>query len=102
MIFKSPHAPVNIPDSTITEYVCRKRPPAWRQARADRWTKRPHLHLRTTSQSDWPSRCGGPRSSGRSEREVFAIYSPNLPEVALAFHAVAAWSGNDDGAAAVH
>jgi len=88
MIFKSPHAPVNIPDSTITEYVLRN---------ASRLGDKPALidgpSGRTYTYAELPNLIGrlaaGLALQGVKKGEVFAIYSPNLPEVALAFHAVA-------------
>jgi acyl-CoA synthetase (AMP-forming)/AMP-acid ligase II len=88
MIFKSPHAPVNIPDSTITEYVLRN---------ASRLGDKPALidgpTGRTYTHAQLPNLisrlAGGLARQGVKKSEVFAIYSPNLPEVALAFHAVA-------------
>src|ERR1700682_6248131 len=88
MIFKSPHAPVNIPDSTITEYVLRN---------ASRLGDKPALidgpSGRTYTYAQLPNLIGrlaaGLALQGVKKGEVFAIYSPNLPEVALVFHAVA-------------
>ena len=88
MIFKSPHAPVDIPDSTITEYVLRNaailgNKPALIDGPTGRtytYAQLPDLISRLTT---------GLANHGVKKGEVFAIYSPNLPEVALAFHAVA-------------
>ena len=88
MIFKSPHAPVNIPDSTITEYVLRN---------ATSLGDKPALidgpTGRTYTYAQLPNLIGrlaaGLARHGVNKGEVFAIYSPNLPEVPLVFHAVA-------------
>jgi acyl-CoA synthetase (AMP-forming)/AMP-acid ligase II len=88
MIFKSPHAPVSIPDSTITEYVLRN---------ATSLGDKPALidgpSGRTYTYEQLPgliSRlAAGLAKQGVKRAEVFAIYSPNLPEVGLAFHAIA-------------
>ncbi len=88
MIFKSPHAPVTIPDSTVTEYVLRN---------AAQLGNKPALidgpTGRTYTYAQLPDLIGrlaaGLARHGVKKSEVFAIYSPNLPEVALAFHAVA-------------
>lgn len=88
MIFKSPHTPVNVPDLTITEYVLRN---------ATRLGDKPALidgpTGRTYTYAQLPNLisrlAAGLSRHGVNKGEVFAIYSPNLPEVALAFHAVA-------------
>ncbi|HKP46649.1 MAG TPA: AMP-binding protein [Pyrinomonadaceae bacterium] len=88
MVFKSPHTPVNIPDQSITDYVLRN---------AESLGDKPALidgpSGRSYSYAQLPgliSRlAAGLRSLGLKKGEVFAIYSPNLPEFALAFHAVA-------------
>jgi acyl-CoA synthetase (AMP-forming)/AMP-acid ligase II len=87
MIFKSPHAPVTIPDSTVTEYVLRN---------ASRLGDKPALIDGPTGRTytyaqlpDLINRLGaGFSREGVSKGEVFATYSPNLPEVPLVFHAV--------------
>ncbi|MEP6719304.1 MAG: AMP-binding protein [bacterium] len=92
MIFKSPHAPVTIPDSTVTEYVLRN---------ASRLGEKPALidgpTGRTYTYAQLPNLinrlAAGLAREGVSKGEVFAIYSPNLPEVALAFHAVSSLGG---------
>jgi acyl-CoA synthetase (AMP-forming)/AMP-acid ligase II len=88
MIFKSPHAPVNIPDSTITEYVLRN---------ASRLGDKPALIDGPTGRAYTYAQlpglisrlAAGLAKQGVKQAEVFAIYSPNLPEVGLTFHAVA-------------
>jgi len=88
MIFKSPHASVNVPDLTITEYVLRNAKslgdkPALIDGPTGRtytYAQLPNLISRLAS---------GLARHGVQRSEVFAIYSPNLPEVPLAFHAIA-------------
>lgn len=88
MIFKSPHAPVNIPDSTLTEYVLRNATSLGNKpALIDGPTGRTYTYAQLP---DLISRlAAGFADHGVKKGEVFAIYSPNLPEVPLAFHAVA-------------
>ena len=88
MIFKSPHAPVSIPEITITDYVL---------LRADEFGNKPALvdgpTGRVYTYRQLPviinKLAVGLRSHGLARGEVFAIYAPNLPEYVLAFHAVA-------------
>ena len=88
MIFKSPHAPVTIPDMTVTDYVLRC---------ASELGDKPALidgpSGRTYTYGQLPELvrklAAGFRSHGVTKGDVFAIYSPNLPEYPLAFHAVA-------------
>lgn len=88
MIFKSPHAPVSIPEVTVTDYVLR---------RADELGDKPALidgpTGRTYTYGQLPGYVGslaaGFAHHGLGEGDVLAIFSPNLPEYALAFHAAA-------------
>lgn len=88
MIFQSPHPSVTIPEISLTDYVLR---------RAGELGEKPAL-------IDGPSGrtynygqlrgyvkrlAAGFAAHGVTKGEVFAIYSPNIPEYALAFHAVA-------------
>lgn len=88
MIFKSPHAPVNLPDLTLTEYVLRNATSLGNKpALIDGPSGRTYTYAQLP---DLISRlAAGLANQGVKKAEVFAIYSPNLPEVALAFHAVA-------------
>ena len=88
MIFKSPHAPVNIPDSTLTEYVLRNATSLGNKpALIDGPTGRTYTYAQLPG---FISRlAAGLAEQGLKKGEVFAIFSPNLPEVPLAFHAVA-------------
>ena len=88
MIFKSPHAPVTIPEIPITEYVMQ---------RAEQLGDKPALidgpTGRTYTYRQLPGLikrlAAGLAAHGIRKGNVFAIYTPNLPEYALAFHAVA-------------
>jgi len=88
MIFNSPHAPVAIPDTTLTDYVLR---------RAEELGDKPALidgpSGRTYTYAQLPvyikRLAAGFAAHGVKRGDVFAIYSPNLPEYVLAFHAVA-------------
>jgi acyl-CoA synthetase (AMP-forming)/AMP-acid ligase II len=88
MIFKSPHAPVTIPELTVTEYVLR---------RAAELGDKPALidgpSGRTYTYGQLPGLikrlAAGFAKNGVKRGDVLAIYSPNLPELPLAFHAIA-------------
>ncbi len=88
MIFKSPHAAVTIPETTLTDYVLR---------RAEELGDKPALidgpSGRTYTYGQLPDYikrlAAGFAAHGVKRGDVFAIYSPNLPEYVLAFHAVA-------------
>ena len=88
MIFTSPHPAVSIPDASITDYVLRH---------SRKLGNKPALvegHTgRTYSYGDLPGLikrlATGFAFHGLKKRDVIAIYSPNVPEYALAFHAAA-------------
>lgn len=88
MIFTSPHAAVTIPEIHLTDYVLR---------RAEEWGDKPALIDGPTGRTYTYRQlrglirklAAGFGHHGVTKGEVFAIYSPNLPEYALAFHAVA-------------
>jgi len=88
MIFNSPHAPVEIPEVSITDFV---------MGRALELGDKPALidgpTGRTYTYRQLPELirklAGGLSSHGLTKGDVFAIYAPNLPEYVLAFHAVA-------------
>jgi len=88
MIFKSPHASVTIPETSVTDYVLR---------RAHGLGDKPALidgsTGRTYTYGNLPGVIGslaaGFAGQGLRKGDVLAIYSPNLPEYALAFHAAA-------------
>lgn len=88
MIFKSPHAPVDIPDSTLTEYVLRNAPSLGNKpALIDGPTGRTYTYAQLPQLIN--RLAAGLANHGVTKGEVFAIYCPNLPEVPLVFHAVA-------------
>ena len=88
MIFRAPFPDVTIPEVPITPFVLQK---------AKELGNKPALidgpSGRTYTYAQLPNLIGrlaaGLALQGVKKGEVFAIYSPNLPEVALAFHAVA-------------
>ena len=88
MIFKSPHPSVTIPETSLTDYVLRN---------ADELGEKPALidgpSGRTYSYGQLRGivnrLAAGFAAHGVTNGDVFAIYSPNIPEYALAFHAVA-------------
>ena len=88
MIFTSPHPSVTIPDVSLTDYVLR---------RAGELGDKPALidgpSGRTYTYRQLPGYikklAAGFAAHGVTKRDVFAIYCPNLPEYALAFHAIA-------------
>ena len=91
MIFRGPYAEVSIPEVSLTELVFR---------RASQLADKPALidgpTGRTLSYAQLLDAVRRVASSlarrGLQKGEVFAIYSPNVPEYAIAFHAVA-WLG---------
>lgn len=88
MIFKSPHAPVSIPEISITDFVLRQ---------AEELGDKPALidgpTGRTYTYHQLPELirklAAGLSAHGLRKGDVFAVYAPNLPEYFLAFHAVA-------------
>ena len=87
MIFRSPHPSVTIPEISLTDYVLR---------RADELGEKPALidgpSGRTYSYGQLRGYvnklAAGFAARGVTKGDVFAIYSPNIPEYALAFHAL--------------
>ena len=92
MIFRSPHQAVTIPETSLTEYVLQ---------RAIELGAKPALidgpSGRTIRYGQLPGAirllAAGLAGHGLIKGDVFAVYSPNLPEYALAFHAVATLGG---------
>jgi acyl-CoA synthetase (AMP-forming)/AMP-acid ligase II len=92
MIFRSPHEAVAIPDIPLTDYVLQRAPEFGnKSALIEGLTGR----TITYPQLDPTIRrlAAGFASHGLSKGDVLAICSPNLPEYALAFHAVAMLGG---------
>jgi len=92
MIFRSPHENVSIPEVTLTEFVLQG---------AEGWSQK-------TAMIDGPSGrrltygefsrsiervAAGLAAKGFRKGDVCAIYSPNCPEYAVAFHGVATLGG---------
>jgi acyl-CoA synthetase (AMP-forming)/AMP-acid ligase II len=88
MIFSSPHQALTIPETSLSEFVLQ---------RAHKFGDRPALidgsSGRTITYNEFAltvrKLAAGFASHGFIKGEVLAIYSPNSPEYALAFHAVA-------------
>ena len=92
MIFSSPHPAVTIPEISLTEFVLERVPEFGdKPAIIDGQTGRtvtyaelvPAIHRLAT----------GLAGQGLTKGDVLAIYSPNLPEFVLAFHAVTLLGG---------
>jgi acyl-CoA synthetase (AMP-forming)/AMP-acid ligase II len=92
MIFSSPHQAVTIPETLITEFVLEHA-----HERGDKPALIEGLSGRTITYAQLPGiirrLTSGFASHGLGKGDVLAIYSPNLPEYALAFHAVATLGG---------
>ncbi len=92
MIFHSPFPDISIPEVPLTKFVFEH---------AGRWAHKPALidgtsgRVITYSELIEAIRRAAASLSARGFRqgEVFAIYSPNVPEYAMAFHAVATLGG---------
>lgn len=92
MIFCSPHKDVSIPEVTLTKLVL---------GGAQQWASKPALIDGPTGRTltygelvEAISRVAvGLYARGLRKGEVCAIYSPNCPEYAIAFHAVASLGG---------
>jgi acyl-CoA synthetase (AMP-forming)/AMP-acid ligase II len=92
MLFRSPYSDVKIPEVPLTQAVLR---------RAEELSNKPALIDGTTNRVMTYGElsiavrrvAAGLAELGFSKGEVFAIYSPNLPEYAVAFHAVAMLGG---------
>lgn len=92
MIFSSPHQAVTIPETLITEFVLERA-----HERGDKPALIEGLSGRTITYKELPGiirkLVSGFSGYGLGKGDVLAIYSPNLPEYALAFHAVASLGG---------
>ncbi|MBP5975914.1 thioester reductase domain-containing protein [Brasilonema sp. CT11] len=92
MIFRSPYPDISIPEQPLTEFVLQRavelaHKPAFIEGLTDRIITYGQL-------ADSIGRvAAGLAARGFSQGDVFAIYSPNLPEYAIAFHAVATLGG---------
>jgi len=92
MIFKSPHPDVHVPDETFTRYVLdRAEDLAAKPAIIDAPTGRVLTYGALASKTG--KIATGLATRGLSKCEVVAICSPNVPEYAIAFNAVATAGG---------
>ena len=88
MIFKSPHASVTIPELSVTDYVLRRAVAlADKPALIDGPTGRTYTYGQLPDYVNMLA--AGFAHHGFRKGDVLAIFSPNLPEYALAFHAAA-------------
>ena len=88
MIFHSPHPAVTIPDVSITDYVLRNAARLKNKAALiDGVTGRTYSYDELAQQIQQVA--AGFAAHGLSKGDVLAIYSPNVPEYAIAFHAAA-------------
>lgn len=92
MIFKSPYPDVTIPDTALTPFVLQRA-----QELADKPALIEGPSGRTLTYGQLAGAihkaAAGLARRGFKKRDVFAIYSPNLPEYAVIFHAVALAGG---------
>lgn len=92
MIFRSPHPEIRIPDVSLTEFILR---------RASERGDKPALidgasgRVITCAQFVAGVRrvAASLHARGLMKGDVFALFSPNVPEYAVAFHAVASLGG---------
>src|SRR5687767_11469301 len=88
MIFHSPHPVVTIPDVSITDYVLRQAARLNdKAALTDGVTGRTYSYAELAQRIQQVS--AGFAVHGLRKGDVLAIYSPNVPEYAIAFHAAA-------------
>ena len=88
MIFRSPFPPVSIPEVSVTDFIFGSvQERAHRPALIDGVSGRVLTYGQLTEAMRRVA--AGLAARGLKKGEVFAIYSPNLPEYALAFHAAA-------------
>lgn len=92
MIIRSPYPAINMPTETFTQHTL---------ARVQEFASKPALIDGPTGRTITYAQLAGAirlvaaslAQRGFSKGDVFAIYSPNLPEYAIAFHAVATLGG---------
>ena len=92
MIFRAPELPLTIPEVALTPFLL--------QRAADRGDKAAFIDGpsgRTLTYRGWAESvrnvAAGLHQRGFRKGDVFAIYSPNLPEYAIVFHAVSLLGG---------
>ena len=92
MIFHAPEPPIEIPDVALTPFLLRRA-----TGRGDKPAFIDGPSGRTLTHADWAARVRAAAAAlgarGFRKGDVFAIYSPNLPEYAIAFHAVSLLGG---------
>ena len=92
MIFRSPYPDVEIPEISVPEYILeRTKPFADRPALIDGLSGRTYTYGQMAAAIRMLA--GNLAARGLKKGDVFAIYSPNLPEYAIAFHGVALAGG---------
>lgn len=92
MIFRNAIEEITIPDVSLTEFVLqRTKQAAGKPALIDGPTGRAITYAEFAGSVRRVA--GNLAARGFRQRDVFAIYSPNLPEYAIAFHAVASLGG---------
>jgi acyl-CoA synthetase (AMP-forming)/AMP-acid ligase II len=92
MIHRSPYPPVSVPDTALTPFLL---------AEAEKRPDKPALvdgpTGRTLTYAQWAGdvrrAAAGLARRGLGKGDVLAIYSPNLPEYAVAFHATSLLGG---------
>jgi len=92
MIFKSPYPDVEIAEVSLPEFILERiKPFADRPALIDGLSGRTYTYGQLTAAIRLVA--GNLAERGFEKGDVFAIYSPNLPEYAIAFHGVALAGG---------
>ena len=92
MAVKSPHSAIDIPDVSLAEFVLGKAAERGdKPALIDGPTGRTVTYAQLAGAVD--RLAAGLAERGFTKGDVFAIFSPNLPEYAIAFHGVAAAGG---------
>ncbi|HYN36576.1 MAG TPA: AMP-binding protein, partial [Actinomycetota bacterium] len=92
MIFRSPYADIDVPDTSLSSFVL-----AGAAARGDKPALIDGPTGRTITYAQLAGGvqrlAGGLAQRGLKKGDVFAIFSPNVPEYALAFHGIATAGG---------
>jgi acyl-CoA synthetase (AMP-forming)/AMP-acid ligase II len=94
MIFRAPEASIVVPEVPLTPFLLDRA-----EARGDTPAFIDGPSGRTLTYREWASAvrrtAGGLSARGLRKGDVFGIYSPNLPEYAVAFHAVSLAGGTN-------
>ncbi|HEY8132803.1 MAG TPA: AMP-binding protein, partial [Thermoanaerobaculia bacterium] len=92
MIFRAPESPLAIPEVALTPFLLQRA-----AGRGDKPAFIDGPSGRTLTYSGWAQSvrtvAAGLHQRGFRKGDVFAIYSPNLPEYAIVFHAVSLLGG---------